>query len=249
MCGEKEQVRPKVDDRFWFELSKKMVQSSPTSRNEAAAKLQTMIVWLWGIYTASATVGIALSKTSYPLSVILLIASPSVILIIAYWVAVWVQMPIRAQFDPRIPSDIRDSHNKGVQVKSWRLNCAIGLSFIAAIMVSLALIATSLSKQVTPPNFKATHHTKEGRNLIAFSGHFPADTHVALRISPTPPAIGPLKSKELFYTVSQSGDLQLNIELDFAVKQYEVRAEWKERDGLGHSLKRIITSESEKKKE
>jgi hypothetical protein len=115
-------------------------------------------------------------------------------------------------------------------------------------MVSLALIAASLSKQVTPPNFKATHHVKEERNLIAFSGHFPADTDVVLRISPAPPAVGPVESKALFYTASRSGDLQVTIELNFAADQYEVTAGYKEGDGLGHSLTRIIPSESKKKK-
>lgn len=248
MSGTGEPVKPKVDDQYWFELSKEMVKSAASSRNEAAAKLQSLIVWLWGIYTASAAIGIGLSKTSYSLPVIVLIASPSAVLIGAYWLAVWVQMPIPARFDPRIPADIQRAHNEGVESKSTRLNLTIALSFIAAVLVSLALIAASLSKQATQPNFKATHHTKAGRNLIAFSGHFPADTNIILRISPVPPPIGPVKSKEFFYKVSQSGDLQVNVELDFAAEQYEVTAEWKKEDGLGYSLTRVIPSESRKKK-
>ena len=107
MADIKEPIKPEIDDRFWFGLSKEMLQNSVSSRNDAAAKVQSMISWFWGIYTASAAVGIALSKTTYSYFIIFLMAAPSLVLIAAYWVAVWVQMPVRAEFDPRTPNSIQ----------------------------------------------------------------------------------------------------------------------------------------------
>ncbi|MGB7292165.1 MAG: hypothetical protein WBD99_08335 [Thermodesulfobacteriota bacterium] len=198
----REPARPTVDDQYWFELSKKIVESGTSSRNEAAAILQTMIVFFWGIYTASATVGIALSETSYSLPIILMIASPSIVLIAAYWVAVWVQMPVQAQFDPRIPKQIKEAYIKGVNTKSRRLAAALALSLIAAILVSSALIAASVSKQATSRNFLVYHHPKDGHNIIALSGHFHADTKIILQITPS---VGPVISK--VYVTPQSGEL------------------------------------------
>ncbi len=244
MSRTRESVKPKVDDQYWFDLSKEMVQSAAASRNEAAAKLQSMIVWFWGIYTASAAVGIALSETSYSLPVILLIASPSAVLIAAYWLAAWVQVPVRVQFDPRIPMDIKRAYLKGIKTKSRKLASALAVSLIAAILVTSALIAASLSKQTAPSNFAAYHHAKEGRDIIALSGHFPVDTKIVLRITPLPRPVSAAISEEFLYVTSPSGELQASIELDSAADKYEVTAEWKEKDGLVRSLTQTVLAES-----
>jgi len=238
---EKKIAKPAIDKQFWFDLSKEMVEGAASKRNEAAVKLQKFIVWLWGIYTASAAVGIALSKTSYSLPVIILIASPSTILIFAYWLALWVQMPVPARFDRRIPAEIRDAHKKGVKTKSRKLKCAIVLSLISAVLVSLALIAASLSKQAVPHNFEAYYQTIQKQDIIAIAGHFPADIKITLRISAVPDA-----SKEYIYITSQSGELQKNIELDFTADKYDVEVEWQEKDGLVRSLRRTVTPKKNK---
>lgn len=236
-----ESVKPQVDDQYWFEFSKKMVDSGVTSRNEAAAKLQTLIVWLWGIYTASAAVGISLSKTFYSLPIILLIASPSFVLIIAYWLAHWVQMPIGAKFDPRIPWDIKQAYLKAVNAKSKRLFATLALSLLAAVLVSFALIAASVTKQATPPNFQAYYRSIDGHNLILISGHLPADTEIVLKIAPI--NYGPAGIVKTYMT-PPSGELTDNIELPSPVQhEYEASAEWREKDGLVRSMMRRVLAE------
>lgn len=246
MTENKKPVKPTIDAQFWFDLSKEMVESSASKRNEAATKLQKFIAWLWGIYTASAAVGIALSKTSYSLPVIILIASPSAVLIFAYWLALWVQMPVPTRFDRRIPAEIRDAHKKGVKTKSWKLRWAIVLSLIAAVLVSLALIAASLSKQAVPPNFKAYYQAIQERDIIGVAGHLPADTKIILKISSVPRSAAPGTSKEFIYVTSQYGELQKNIELDFTADKYNVEIEWQEKDGLMRSLKRTVIPKKNK---
>ena len=239
-------IIPIVNDQFWFEFSKKMVEIGQSKRDDAAAKLQTMIGWFWGIYTAGAAVGISLSQTSYSLPIILLIASPSIVLIAAYWVSVWVQMPVEVQFDPRIPNDIKNAYIKGINIKGRKLTAAIALSASAAILVSTALIASSLSKKVPIPNFQAFHHVKEGHDIIALSGYFPPEKKVIVRITSFPRTGSPVISKELFYVMSPSGELQSNIEFDTTSDKYEVIAEWKEEDELFRSLRRTIVRKSGK---
>ncbi len=49
--GEPRDIRPQVDDQFWFDTSKEMVQKSITSINTATDKLQTLVAWLWTIWS------------------------------------------------------------------------------------------------------------------------------------------------------------------------------------------------------
>lgn len=241
-------VKPTVDDQFWFDFSKEMVESASTTRNKAAAKLQQLIAWLWGVYTASAAVGIALSKTSYPLLVVVLIASPSAILIFAYWFTVWVQMPVKVRFDPRIPDDIKDAYMRGVKMKGRKLICAIGLSLAAALLVSIALIAASLSKQGAAPFFEAYCYKEQKLDFIALSGQFPADKKIFLRIFPIPRFGTPVESKKIVYITTESGELNTNIKLDFIADRYEVIAKWMENDDLLHSLRRTVIPEKNYRK-
>ena len=54
-------VVPKIDDRFWFDYSVGLINKGPDSRDQAAGKLQNLVIWLWGIYTSAAAIGFALS--------------------------------------------------------------------------------------------------------------------------------------------------------------------------------------------
>lgn len=105
-------IRPKLDDGFWFSLSEDLVTKSLTRHEEAAAKFQNMVLWLWGIYTTYAALGTALAGKALPTWAILVIASPSAALIAVYWGAVWVQAPVPVEFDPRSPDMIRGAFGR-----------------------------------------------------------------------------------------------------------------------------------------
>src|SRR3954447_6229615 len=95
---------PAINDQYWFDLSKTLADAASTVRNDAATKLQNMVIWFWGVYTTAVTVGTITSK-SLPHYVYALLAAPSMILILAYWMTVRAQMPAEMRFDPRIPDD------------------------------------------------------------------------------------------------------------------------------------------------
>ena len=226
---------PQINDQFWFDLSKEWVQQSASNLDGATAKIQTMVGWLWGVYTAGATVGIALSKLSYPWWVNILIALPSVVLIAAYCLAVKAQMPIKGALAANTPLKIKMTYKEIVTSKYNRLRCSLGLSVAAAVLVAAALISASFSHQAITPNFQAYLHTQDGRDTIALSGHFLADTYILVKIASPEEADGVLK--ELPYVTSSTGELQTNIALDSSAEEYNVTIEWKE-DGMVHSLQR-----------
>jgi hypothetical protein len=247
MVEKQEIVKPMIDDKFWFEYSKNKVTGAMQVRIDAAAKLQTLIIWLWGIYTASASVGIALSKTSYSLPVILFIALPSPILIAAYWLAIWAQIPVTLEVKDVVPKTIKDAYERELGVKNNRINKALLLSFTAALLVSVALIMSSVSKQTNPPNFQAYLHTKNSNSMMAVSGSFPADTTVIVRIAPINKPTAPIESEEFPYVTTKSGELQQSIKLKSAGDKYDVTVEWKDEEGLTRSLKRTVASQGKGK--
>lgn len=241
-------VKPSVDDQHWFDESKRMIESGASSRNEAGAKLQTMVGWLWGIYTASAAIGISLSNASYPGWVIALIAAPSPMLIASYWLAVWTQMPVSVEFDPRVPKHIKLAYIKGIERKGRRLQCALGMSLLAAIFVSTALISASLVKKDTKVEFKAFHHNTKGQNSVSIKGTFPIEGQLTFRIIEFPvPKAAP--KVEVYKTISpDSADLLLTIPIGFKANKYIVAAEWQDSEGITRSISRTISAQSSQTK-
>jgi hypothetical protein len=149
-----ELVHP-IDDAYWFAYSRELVAKAITSRNEQAARLQNMVVWLWGIYTASAAVGLTLGKANFGLIKTVVIALPSLLLIVAYGFAVRAQTPIDVQFESQSATKIIDAYRESVNRKKALLGMAHLLSFIAGIFVGITLLVTSLTKQAPSPEFAA----------------------------------------------------------------------------------------------
>src|SRR4030042_1439308 len=207
-------AKPMVDDQYWFDVSKEMVKNSDAKLDEAISKLKTLILWLWGIYTTSATVGVTVGlhffKTTFHPLIITLMASPSAILILAYCLAVCAEMPIQTPFDPRIAKDINMAYNKQINSKTWRLYLALFFALIAAILVSFALRMITLGRLEIPFSFEATIvKVHEQTADIAFSGHFPKGVAISLRIIPLPTQKYPDKQEEFHLLASQtSGELQ-----------------------------------------
>ena len=71
-----------------------MVKSAATSRTEAGDKFQATIAWFWTAYTAAAVVGFAVTDKEYPVWAVLAMALPVVPLMVAYWLAGYVRVPI-----------------------------------------------------------------------------------------------------------------------------------------------------------
>jgi hypothetical protein len=140
-------ISPAIDDAYWFAYSKEIVERALASRNEQAAKFQNLIAWLWAIYTAGAAVGLNLGKANYSIWITVLIALPSLILIVAYWFAVQAQAPVDTEFDPRSPTEIKDAYVQAVIQKKKQLRWAQGWSIAGGVFVAIALGVASFERQ------------------------------------------------------------------------------------------------------
>lgn len=234
---------PKITEQFWFDFSKTLVENSASKLDEAAGKIQTMLGWLWTIYTASATIGLALTKLSYPMYVNIMIALPSLFLIAGYWCAVWTQMPKREyEFEPRAPEEIKDIYTEMVTTKYFRLKRTLLLSFTAAILVAVALILASFSKLPATNTFEATVNLQDGHDTISFTGRFEPDTNILINITPFDDEGISGTVVEMPYLTDSSGELQVSIALETLAPKYNVTACWDDENeaGLVHCLERNI---------
>ena len=250
-------IKPEIDDAFWFKLSGNLVTEAQTVRNDSAAKLQTFALWLWGIYTGSAAIGFTLAGKSLSLLVKILIIAPSVVLIAVYCTTVWVLMPVfEMEFDPRSPTQIKRVYENFIGEKTRRLKYALGMAVVAALLVALALVTASLSKEqkVTPPapppahyTFAAAIHTKDDKRTLALTGRVGQTTKVILDLQPIPlsgknpqPLSMPIRPED--------GLLQTSIPLGAMTPPLTLSLEWEDPTGLKIKLSRTL-KESETKVE
>jgi hypothetical protein len=190
---------PAVDDVFWFAYSTELIKNAITSRNEQAARLQNLVVWLWGIYTASATVGLTLGKAHFGCITTGVIACPSFVLIIAYLCAVRAQAPVDVQFEAKSPQAIEAAYTKTVNRKKLLLGSAHVLSFVAGICVGIALIAASFAKQAPSPEFAA--QTKASL-LTVWGRGIDCKYTIAIRLLPKDPSLEKPMTKNVLCTAN-----------------------------------------------
>ncbi len=230
----------KIDDKYWFSLGKKMIDNSVANLETSSSRLQAVITWLWGIYTAGAAVGIALANLSLPWYMTALVFLPSATLIVAYLLSAWAQTSVPGIFNNQEAIEIKANYEEISRIKYTRFKLTLLFVVISVLLVILALALTSFSRQPVTPDFNAAVHTQDNQDVIALTGNFPADTNIIVSITPYSAADVPGAVKELPYVTSSSGEIQTSISLDTQASKYDVVVSWQEDDGLSRSLQRSI---------
>jgi len=179
------QASPKLDDQYWFNYSETVITGSQKRREDAATAIQKLVVWLWGIYTASTAIGFALSGKELMFWPTLMIAAASGALILVYWGTVWVLVPVEIEFDPRSPTEIRNAYSEMIKTKSRRLNITLLLSVVAAVMVSVALVLASVSKPMDDGDtqLKADIYNQQGQSTVAITARIADAKKVEITVS------------------------------------------------------------------
>lgn len=131
-----------VDDVFWLRRAGDLVVGGATLRADAAKQWMTALAWLWTVYTGAAVLStIRVQKTG--LLRALLLAAPSVTIVIAYAAAVYAYLPLTLSFHPRDPQDVRAACTAAVS-RGWRrLRVALGL---AAVSLAAAITAVAVAR-------------------------------------------------------------------------------------------------------
>lgn len=243
-------AEPKINDEYWFDFSKTLVEQSMTTRIEAAGKLQNLILWLWGIYTAATGVGFALSQKSIGNGPLIWIALASLALIGAYWCTVWVQMPYLVRFDPRSPDEIAAAYSQRIKKANDRMILAIIVSLIAAFLVSVALIIASTTKEaklpapktVMPLEFTASILPQENQQTLAVTSKVSETKQVTIRIVEEPKPKEPIKP--LFCIPFKEQLIQTSVPINENTTSADVILEWKDSQGMSVQLSRTVKKET-----
>jgi len=240
-------VIPKVGDQYWLNYAETIVNSGVEKRDKAASTIQTFAAWLWGIYTASAAVGFVLAGKDLAFWPTLIIAMGSVSLIAVYWGTVWVQMPVPVEFDPRSPDDIIRVYVTNVVNKGRRLNITLGLSVLATLAVSAALVAASMARpnKSVGPSFSATLTTQDGARVLSVTGYIGKAKSTNMRISPVSSGAAENEIQTGIYVPAENGLIQTSTRLKTNAQEVLVALEWEDANGVSTRLIRKVGEEKQ----
>lgn len=237
-------IKPKIDDQFWFELSEQLVRDTQQGAAEAAEKLQRFVEWLWGIYTGGAVIGLTLSPQSFSRLQLIFIALGSFALVLVYWCAVYVQLPVTVEFDPRSPTEIKSAYKFAVEKKNRRLRWTILFSALAAILMTFGLVWDKLS---TPPSntapwFEASLHGQGQTRVLALTGEILSVAKVVVKVQPAAATAETPTAEFALLPFGERGRLQTSLPVNFDTDALKVKLEWPDARGI-IQLSRIVTSE------
>ncbi len=238
-----EPVKPFIDHAYWFDYSRKLIDGAQSRREAAAAAIQKLVIWLWGIYTASAAIGFSLSGKELSFWPAIIIAAASGALILVYWGTVWVQVPVTHGFDPRSPTEIEAAYNSAVKTKSFRLSVTLFGSVVAAIMVSLALMVASVSKPVKNDYSDITTSTEEqnGKRFLSITGWVGETDKVLVTVAPL--LLDNEKSDAVQASIipSKEGLLQTSVQIPGALAEDAVvELSWTSKHGTDLRVRKTV---------
>jgi len=246
-------IKPKIDDQYWFELSDQLVRNTQQGPAEAADKLQNFVQWLWGIYTGGAVIGLTLSPQSFSRVQLAFIALGSLALVVVYWFAVYVQLPVAVEFDPRSPTEIREAYKFGVSVKNRRLKWTIIASALAAVLMTLGLVWDKLAPPTNAiaPWFDISLHVEGKNRALALTGEIGAagtggettgPQNVIVKVQPAT-FYGDIKPEiHALMPFGEHGRLQTSLPIHFNTDSLNVILEWKDARGTTIRLSRMVTN-------
>ncbi len=238
------QTSPMINDQYWFEFSKLLVENAQQSREKIAEKLQALVVWLWGIYTAATSVGFALSNKDISAEILILIISGSLSLILVYWATVWVQLPIQVEFDPRSPTEIAQAYEEGMKIKNKRLKYTFLLTAFSIILVSAGFVATSTINHSNSDsyNFRAKIFDNKSKSYLALTAFVGKVDTVKITVTPVNESGDKdmTNGKEFFFLPTDEGYIQVSWPLETTSNNLLVEFEWLNGEGTSFTLSRKI---------
>jgi len=134
-----------IDRDYWLEFAKDGVSKSIESREKAADKLDTFLVWIWGIYTSVFALASLFNFLSGNICQLILVAQPILIVMLSRFFCAMVSMPSTNNDSNRADANdvasIIDSFQIIVNDKRKKLRRAIFFTVISIISISAALVS------------------------------------------------------------------------------------------------------------
>lgn len=129
-----------IDRDYWLDYAKDAVSKSIDSREKAADRLDTFLLWIWGIYTTIFVLGSILDFLSANIWQLVVCAQPILVIMIARYTCIMVSMPTSVSADPAVVAEIIDGHTTMVLERKRKLNRAILLTLVSIVSLFVALV-------------------------------------------------------------------------------------------------------------
>lgn len=218
-------VKPLINDAYWFQVAKNLVDDSYNQINRSAERFEKLILWLWGIYTPLVGLGASgvhlLSRVNYNLFSIILLVVPSIVLLFAYWFTTKASSSVLMKIkDHRSPEMIKEAFNDSLKKKGFDYLIAQILAGIACALIPIALLVSHIQMK---QEIQFSAKLDESKRYVMVNGFFPDKEKVRISINRQP-----AKEYSLINSI-------LQIQIPFDIQNVkgnilEVYAEWKEGD-------------------
>ncbi len=129
-----------IDRDYWLEYAKDGVSKSIESREKAADRLDTFLLWVWGIYTTIFVLGSILEFLSTDFWQLVICAQPILVIMLGRFACNMVSMPTSINADPAVVAEIIDGHTNIVLARKKRLSFAILMTLLSIFSLFVALI-------------------------------------------------------------------------------------------------------------
>lgn len=220
-------------DQFWWTYGEEVVKTRVTRIETASEKFVTGIGWFWSVYTASALAGVALADRSLEKWQVILAGVPSLILIVAYLLALWALSPAEQDFDLSVADDIRAKEENRRREKRTRFIVAAVATFIGAATVAVAIAVVLFAPVTGPATLNASFDDAPGSNArpVFVSGRIAnaksEEVNISIVASSDAEAPEPTAAPvdELTVTTSDSGEFSGETD-ELTPAAYNVIATW-----------------------
>ena len=208
---------PAITDAFWFRMSEGMVSGARDRWDQAAQRLQTLVVWLWAILAAGAGIGAGLAGHPLGRVGLALAILASAVLVAAYWASVWAQEPATLRFDPRAPAQISRAYDKAVASARRRVTTTLAFSLVGAALVVSALSFAAMRPAAGGSPTLAAATVAAPCSLVAVTAHVAPSARATLWVQSLPD-----RRDSLSVQADDAGKLQAYLPVDRSAGPREI---------------------------
>lgn len=131
--------KPGIDNQYWFDFSRLLIDKSLESYNNSAEKIKELIQWVIPIYTGTSVLGFSFSEMELTKTQSIIIISPILLLILTYLSAQSIQFSRRFEFDPRSPKEIKKAYHDLNNSKYINYIITVILTLLSTILICYSL--------------------------------------------------------------------------------------------------------------
>ncbi len=211
-----------IDDAYWLKFAKDHVTNAIKMRDEAADKLDNFLTAVWALYTTAFTTAVLIGIITEKPFLKFLMALPVIIIPIAKFFCIQVQLPVLVNFYPNMPTSIeQDGYAKIVRRKSYYIKLATAFSFLSALSIGIALFVFKMNDYKKPDDYKINVYYSNAVKSVRIAGVCQPDQVLNISIAGTDSA------GKWYYSEANKVKSNINGNFDTIINSNGAETNWK----------------------